>query len=156
MEKQILRNLNTLYISGTAVLLFGVWSLVKTLAQLAYGNVFTEEQLLTMQEIPYLKLVTTMILLVMLAVDLLLRLYVGFTARRIGKGLKKNGAAYLVLAFLMLLLSATGIVSYLLSMNQGELTEQIMGMIVEVTSFCSLLELILSGSRARKLQKHAG
>ena len=96
------------------------------------------------------------IVLIFMVLDLILRLYVGLSAGAESRG-KNKGAAYIVIAIILTLLSMTGIAGiFLRKMN---VPDMIVSLFIEMTSLYAFIELIVSAiilKRYRKILKKAG
>ena len=155
MEKELRRKQVTLVTLGTGVILFGVWSVVKSL--LYYRtNLFADLDTQVEPELlPYM-LATVVIVALFVLADLGIRLKIGRRARAEGMGRRqKNG--YLVLAALIVLVNITGdllgvyaLVKYGISEQSG--LEYVVSVLVDLSSTVLLAELIVTALRVRKLR----
>ena len=164
MEKELRRQQSILSASGTAVALFGVWSVVKTIlfAFLGPSNMNIpkdtanpmEEALSKMNpaDLEIFVLIVLGIALVVMVVDLALRLYVGFSARAEAKG-KKKSVVYLVFVVISLILSVLSVISLLQTTYVTSPLDSIASIVVEATSAFSLISLFVASVRLRKLRK---
>ena len=94
-EVKMRRYQNLLTVSGLGVIMFGVWSVLRTILLLffqqnAVSQAFNDESVTV-------RILSYTILAVMLLADSLSRLFVGLSARAEGFG-KKKGYAYIVFA----------------------------------------------------------
>ena len=159
------RDENTLMVVGSGVILFGIWSVVKALLQgnASFSNMLAEARLedAGLEELGFGDLswlvaaLAAAFVLIALLLDLSIRIFVGMSARAEGRG-KKQGPVYLVLSVLLLALSGVFICSYLIMLFHG--SDQVMdadaAILVELTSFVTLLQMILSAVRVRRA-RHA-
>ena len=86
------RNLNTLVVLGTGVIIFGFWGIIKIIAQAFFGLQIIDPA--DLEGLGPVGVVITMILTAaILSLDVILRLYVGLRARREagGKNLQPSG-----------------------------------------------------------------
>ena len=154
MEKKLRRNQDALMISGLGVMLFAFWSIIKIIITAILDPTGLLQQLSaevdpTFASTNIYLFLVIVILIIYFSLDLGIRLYVGLSARKEGRGqYKKNGrprTAYIVLAFILTLLSAYMI--YQLCSNLA-VTDQpldvIAALIVEITSFFTLVGMIRS------------
>lgn len=169
LDKMLRRYENTLVILGTGVIMYGLWSVAKTVFLLlqearnlrASGALsLAGAQLQGGPEMARLVTVSGwvvfwVIAVVMIGIDIALRLYVGLSARAEGFGTKKRGSGYLVVAGLMAVLSFATAVYTILHIPSGlnDLENNIVTMIVEVTSVIILVEMIRAAWKVKKLRK---
>ncbi|MEE3491954.1 hypothetical protein [Ruminococcus sp.] len=150
-ERKMRRYQNLLTVSGLGVIIFGLWSVLKTILLL-----FMKEGILS--EIPDDTFVRVMFFLILggiLLVDVLIRLYVGLSARAEGFG-KKKGYGYVVIAILMALASLTSLVLIFFDSNEQSIWELIVSVIVEATSLVVTIELLVAAFTVKKLKKELG
>ena len=150
-ERKMRRYQNLLTVSGLGVIIFGLWSVLKTILLL-----FMKEGILS--EIPDDTFVRVMFFLILggiLLIDVLIRLYVGLSARAEGFG-KKKGYGYVVIAILMALASLTSLVLIFFDTNEQSLWELIVSVIVEATSLVVTIELLVAAFTVKKLKKETG
>ena len=155
MEKELRRKQVTLVTLGTGVILFGVWSVVKSLLYFR-TNLFADLDTQAEPELlPYM-LATVVIVALFVLADLGIRLKIGRRARAEGMGRRqKNG--YLILAALIVLVNITGdllgvyaLVKYGISEQSG--LEYVVSVLVDLSSTVLLAELIITVLRVRKLR----
>ena len=79
------RDQNTLVVLGTGVIAFGLWGIIKTIAQVLLGlQLFDPEDVETLG--PAGMVVTIVIIVLLFSFDIFLRLYVGLRAHREANG----------------------------------------------------------------------
>ena len=150
-ERKMRRYRNLLTVSGLGVIIFGLWSVLKTILLL-----FMKEGILS--EIPDDTFVRVMFFLILggiLLIDVLIRLYVGLSARAEGFG-KKKGYGYVVIAILMALASLTSLVLIFFDTNEQSLWELIVSVIVEATSLVVTIESLVAAFSVKMLKKETG
>ena len=150
-ERKMRRYQNLLTVSGLGVIIFGLWSVLKTILLL-----FMKEGILS--EIPDDTFVRVMFFLILggiLLIDVLIRLYVGLSARAEGFG-KKKGYGYVVIAILMALASLTSLALIFFDSNEQSIWELIVSVIVEATSLVVTIELLVAAFTVKKLKKETG
>ena len=156
MEKELRRKQVTLVTLGTGVILFGVWSVVKSLLYFR-TNLFADLDTQVEPELlPYIKLATVVIVALFVLADLGIRLKIGRRARAEGMGRRqKNG--YLILAALIVLVNITGDLLGVYYIVKNGVPEQsgpdyIVSVLVDLSSTALLAELIITVLRVRKLR----
>ena len=156
MEKELRRKQVTLVTLGTGVILFGVWSVVKSLLYFR-TNLFADLDTQVEPELlPYIKLATVVIVALFVLADLGIRLKIGRRARAEGMGRRqKNG--YLILAALIVLVNIIVDVLGVYYMVKNGVPEQsgldyIVSVLVDLSSTVLLAELIVTALRVRKLR----
>lgn len=150
-EVKLRRYQNLLTVSGLGVIVFGLWSVIKTLLVL-----FMQED--TLDDIPdstVIRVIFFAILGVVLLVDLLLRLFVGLSARAEGFG-KKKSVVYIIFAFLLAIVSLVSVVMIFFDMDETSIDELIVSVIVEGTSLIVVIELLVAAFNVKKLKKELG
>ena len=152
LQVRLRKNQNTLVAIGWGVIAFGIWSVIKGVLGAALNTENMTE--LSRQGTPALAAFWVMLGIALL-IDLLLRMYVGRSAIREGKGEKKRWG-YIVFALLMALTSTalTAVSVYFVARNGTESVVQLAAtMIVELTSVITLLELVFSAVKVRRLSR---
>ena len=156
MEKELRRKQVTLVTLGTGVILFGVWSVVKSLLYFR-TNLFADLDTQVEPELlPYIKLVTVVIVALFVLADLGIRLKIGLRARAEGMGRRqKNG--YLILAALIVFVNITGDLLGVYFIVKNGVPEQagldyVVSVLVDLSSTILLAELIITVLRVRKLR----
>lgn len=156
MERQLRRNRNILGISGTAVLLFAVWSVIKVFM---YGylnrNEPVGEELSFLDE--YLQDETVVIAFFiiffgLLVLDIILRVVVCLSARAESRG-KKKGYGYLVVTVILLAFSVWGLFSTLRESFLVDPVDTVISLLLEGSAVFALAEVFLSSVRIKRLTK---
>ena len=150
-EIKMRRYQNLLTVSGLGVIIFGLWTVLKTILLL-----FLQEDMV--DDLPdglfYRVLFFTLIGGVLL-IDFLIRLFVGLSARAEGFG-KKMGYGYIVVAILMALASLASLVMIFFDTADRSILELIVSFIVEATSMIATVELLVAAFTVKKLKKELG
>ena len=157
MERELRRQQSKLAASGLAVIAFGIWSVVKGIILMLLGEAPVDIRVL-MREVdaPVWAFVLVVVLfLIVLNVDLYLRIYVGLSARSEAAG-KKKGAAYLVVACIVLTLSILSIIALFRSAYTDTSGDKVVTFVIEVTSLIALLNMIVASVRVKKIRKALG
>ena len=135
-EIKMRRYQNLLTVSGLGVIIFGLWTVLKTILLL-----FLQEDMV--DDLPdglfYRVLFFTLIGGVLL-IDFLIRLFVGLSARAEGFG-KKKGYGYIVVAILIAIASLASLVLIFFDTADRSILELIVSFIVEATSMIATVEL---------------
>ena len=166
---------------GTGIVIFGVWTIVKTLLTLLTGRyqIFkTAQELSAGSEYFVSPRIFAVLLVIIFAamtfIDIWLRFYVGLHARRDARG-KKAGRLYIIITCLMILGSILLITAniytlatrFMAALAAAEAAAQevvppvnsdisITGVLIELTSLIMMIELVASAGRVRKLGGHSG
>lgn len=157
MEIQLRRNQNSLGIIGTGVVAFGVWSVIK----MTMYFLLSPEELratLNMNRLSKNMMIAVYIALAMiLVIELVLRLYVGFSARAEGRD-REKGNGYIIVAGLLVMLNilcfaGNSMTVYLAS---DSIADMVVSMAIELTSMITLVDLIIAAIRSRKLKRLLG
>lgn len=173
-KMRLRRDENTLTVVGSGVILFGVWTVVKMvlhelnrlpefMAELGADELgFEETGLADMGLDPKLlaTVVAFTVVIIVFLMDLALRVFVGLSARAEGRG-RPQGRLYLILAGMLLLLSGVSFCSYVVTyfLPSDTVVDADAAILVELTSFITLLQMIISAvrvRRARRMEKKRG
>ncbi len=142
LDRYIRKYRSILRVSGLAVIVFGIWSIIKgvlsTLIDTSY--LMIDEKLL----VPVIVIVA-----VVVCVDLAFRLIVGIGAISEGRG-EKRSAAYLVLVGIMILFSMVSLFFTIATSAEKNIIELIVELLVEGTSMFSLIEVMVFSIKLRK------
>lgn len=171
-KREIRKYKDTLIVVGMGVVAFGLWSFIKTLAytvfekneimEIIYENTATMEDVspegIRMINI-FIFVFLCVVLFGLIAADILLRIYIAKNARAEAFGTKmKKKNTYLVIAGIMALVSFFSMVYAPIYIIGGEGTDadsyldMIANVLVEATSFITLMELIFSAVKIRQLR----
>ena len=168
-EKMRLRkDENTLTVVGSGVILFGVWTVVKMvlqeinrfpefMAELGADELgFEETGLADLGLDPNLlaMAVAFTVVIIVYLLDLGLRVFVGLSARAEGRG-RPQGRLYLILAGLLLFLSGLSFSTYVITYfsHSDHVVDADAAILVELTSFITLLQMIISAVRVRRARR---
>ena len=150
-EIKMRRYQNLLTVSGLGVIIFGLWTVLKTILLL-----FLQEAMV--DDLPdglfYRVLFFTLIGGVLL-IDFLIRLFVGLSARAEGLG-KTKGYGYIVVAILIAIASLVSLVLIFFDTADRSILELIVSFIVEATSMIATVELLVAAFTVKKLKKELG
>ena len=151
-SEKIRRDQHTLVILGNGVILFGVWSFVKAILSLW----LTPSVYMQGADPSVGKITIVIAVLIALVVDLLLRFFVGRSARNVGLG-KKTHIAYIGAAVLLMILYviSTGGMFYQFFVQQNNMFESLINLIIDITSFIILLELVIASVKVKRRSRHA-
>lgn len=164
MEAKLRHQQFILSYSGGAVILFGVWGIVKIITNLIlypvdWSDVVGSEQVLEFSPIVYNITLCIMFAVFSLAV-ILIRLYVGLSAIKEGKGLTA-GYFYLFVTALLFIANTLSSIIILYRMFKGEyvndsgtyIKQTIPSVIIELSSQMAFLMVFVASCRARQLKK---
>lgn len=176
IDTKIRKFRDTLITGGFAIIAFGIWTVIKsimeafTILKPMIGNM-TLENLTQVQEEQFKELVESnalfyavmLLILAFLVVDMLLRIYVGLSARAIGlqkkkrNGKERSGIVWLIFGVILTAFNVYSLVVSLVQIRELLQTYSIMhyviSLFVDVTSIFVTAELIFTGFRLRKLTK---
>ena len=162
---------------GLAMVAFGAWTLIRGVLDVAkeLGGVLnnmsyeglTEEEAAAARELIESNAlfygILAMIIAIM-AVDLIIRIYVGLSARAVGLGKKKKngkertGILWLIFGIILAIIGCYSLISSLMSAGQTlqehSVTHFVIQLFVEATSLWVTVELVITGFRLRALTKN--
>jgi hypothetical protein len=167
---------DTMVTGGFAIIAFGIWTVIKciieafTVLQPLLGSLtfetFTEEQaaqIKAMIEDNSLFYSLLLMVLVYLAVDLALRLYVGLSAHAIGlekkkkNGKERNGILWLIFGVILVAFSVYSLIVTFQStadiLQMHSIMYYLISLLADVTSIYVTVEVVVSGFRLRWLTK---
>ena len=150
---QLRKNQDTLKIVGLGVMAFGAWSIVRTIlyTTLQWNSIIENmvEQELSAKTAGIMYIIVSVMIM---AVEIAIRLYIGRSAIAEGKGERKR-SGYIVVAFLIALLNLSLMFSFFMLLGtRTEISlDALVTMFVELTSTVILLEMCQSAIRVRKL-----
>ena len=147
------RNLNTLSILGTGVIVFGFWGIIKIAAEFFLGiDVFNPEDIKDLNELG-LKIVN-ITLFVVLAVDIILRIIVGIKAKREEHG-KKTGRGYLVIILWLVLSSSVNVTAaaWEIITMRAAFFEYFVAIFMELSSLVVSLEVFIAAVSVRRYRR---
>jgi hypothetical protein len=150
-EIKMRRYQNLLVVSGLGVIIFGLWSVLKTIL-LFFLN---EEELDDYPNDPFFRVILFALVAAALLIEFLIRLFVGLSARAEGFG-KKKGYAYIVIAVLLALASLESLVLIFIEADYETIAELVVSVIVEATSLIVTIELMVAAFTVKKLKKELG
>ena len=132
------------------MVLFALWTVLRSIVQIDQLNNIANSEALK-------PLITTV--LVMSLIDLVLKLYVGLSARVEGFG-RKRKRPYLVLGIIIAVLSLIWVIYMLVELPAAislyGLLEPVVTLLVEATVLYAALDLVFSARKVRKLEEEMG
>ena len=152
-EITLRRNQDTLVIVGTGVIIFGIWSLLKTLFALLL-NIGDLYEVILKEETPEGRVAIFIVVTLMLMIDLAFRVSVGLSAIAVARG-KKSRFIFVAGALILAFSSATTVTAQIKGIVTGEEITLISHVTaaVELTSLITLTQLINSAMAIRGIRK---
>ena len=152
VPEKIRRDQHTLVILGNGIIVFGLWSFAKSLLSWFLNPAYYSQQ----TDPTISALAINIMVAIILVVDLLLRLFVGLSARNAGLG-KRAHIAYIGAAVFLLLLNVLSTVGvmYQLTVAGERAFDSIIALIISVTSMAILLDLIVASVKVKIRSRHA-
>ncbi len=156
METEIRRCQQTLYYSGKAFIIFGVWSFIKIFSILylnptIWTDLFEAVDVDVSEYQYFLDLVFGIIMAAVVIIDIWSRLYIGLSAIAESRG-KKKRIYYVILSIVYIILTA---VSYFESMKEKTYSHENVAtsLFIDVTSSIALAAIIVNSWKLRKFRK---
>ena len=151
-QVKLRRYQNLLIVSGSGVIIFGIWSVLK-----AVMLVLSNTQMLTVstEELPdgmIYRVIFYGIFIGFLIFVIVFRLIIGLSARSVGFG-KKNRWFYLILAFGLLFVDLFMVIYEVVIFFTEFLIDTAVAVIVDATSTYTVIELIIASFKVKKLTK---
>ena len=176
IDTKIRKFRDTLITGGFAIIAFGIWTVIKsimeafTILKPMIGNMtlenltqVQEEQLKELIESNALFYALMLLILAFLVVDMLLRIYVGLSARAIGlqkkkrNGKERSGIVWLIFGVILTAFNVYSLVVNLVQIREllqtYSIVNYVISLFVDVTSIFVTAELIVTGFRLRKFTK---
>lgn len=146
---KIRRTQDNLFVLGTSVIVFGLWNLIKFV--IYFFAAFNDIKGTVGEE--YF-LITVIMSWAIFVFSFVLRCFIGFSARAEGKGKRKN-VVYLVFAGMIALVyfCVIAVEGAYLILRHNHIFSMIITLIIDITSFVFLVELIVNSIKIRKLRK---
>ena len=155
LQIQLRKNQDTLKIVGLGVMVFGVWSIVKTiLYTTAQWSSITEEIVVPEANATLAKMVYLVMIAVTMAVEIAVRLYIGRSAIAEGRG-ERRRPGYVIVALLITVVGLTlTVTAFAVPGIRVELNPELLAsLFVEITSAVITFEMCWSAVRVRKLRR---
>ena len=151
-QAQLRRLQDTLAVAGGGVIAFGAWSLAKIALLFALYNEEAVFQLFHFGSGTPMPLVFVVVIFVG-CFDLLIRLFVGLSARAEGHG-EKKGSFYLIVAGFIAVANVASIASLAFGSSVNlSLFDAAMSVAIDTTSFATLILMIRCAVRLRQLNR---
>ena len=165
------RSQNTLIIVGTGIIVFSIWTLIKTVGMtlMNWTDILTELRSVQGLDDPSISdtalfTILMIVLLIYLGGGILLRLFVGLSAIAEGLG-KRRSILYILAAAFMIWSSFSGCLISIAGLLSGETAEEssiilqnrpsVSAMIIELTSLIMMVQMVVSAIRIRWFRKTA-
>lgn len=153
MLRELRRNQNTLLITGVGMVALSLWSIIKTVLFIELDSQTFEALFVELLGEMYEKRLAVYAVFIFLAVDLLLRVYVGLRARKEGRG-HKCGNFYLAVDAFFIVLSIYDIIYYFMPNSiTVSVADSVVTVIFELTSLYTAASLFRAALKVRKLGK---
>lgn len=151
MDAKIRKTRDELRISGKALIVFGIWSILR----LVFYNIMDKKSLQDYifkatgaSDTGSFKVWFT-ITIILLVIDLVFRIYIGCSAVSEGKG-KKKSIVYIVLAFIYVFISVIGDAGYLKTLTLQDFSlAAFSAFFIDATSCIALIVIIVSSISLR-------
>lgn len=161
IHAKIRRHQSILICSGLGVIAFGLWGIVKIIMMWYLDPTAFEELVgfasLTQEEQIYLTVIYAVIA-VLVAADLLIRVYIGRSAVKEGSGQKKR-IFYVIWTAVYLFASVGGDIDTLMELPTEHMVESVTATVIDLTSCFAMLQIIISSIALRRItarQKNKG
>jgi hypothetical protein len=149
---RLLKYRSSLMASGGAMELFTLWTVLRSIVEI-------DNELSTRADTKALMPIVSVLMIVSL-IDLVLKLYVGLSARREALGRNKKKRPYLVLGIIIAALSVVWVI-YILFEFPGACrlygpVYPIVTLAVEATALYAALDLVFSAKKVRQIEEEMG
>lgn len=151
---EIRRHHNQLKITSNGVMILGAWSILKSFLMILSGNDPESAELLSSV---FITIVTGIVFLILVAIDLKIRLVIWRGARdeAYGRRIKNR---YIGMTIFLLFVSGLTLAALVISLFKGseDKTTSLASLLVELTSFVIMCELLNSSFKIRKIRSELG
>ncbi len=151
MDQKLLKSRNDLVVSGMGVIIFGIWSVIKTIMYAILQMRPAWDSIESELRLPVV-IIAILFVVIICSVSLLIRITIGRSAIREGKG-GKSGKLYIALAWVVLTFDVIGALLDLLSFGRSGILDSLAVLAVDVTMIATLVNLLVSAGRSRKLTR---
>ena len=159
------RSQNTLIVVGTGIILFSIWTVVKTLGlvfmlkdeSIAIARKAADKIGISISD-QHLYYIVLAVMLIIMLLFLAVRTYIGRAAISEGRGVRRR-KGYLILAVILIIINTVAVTAnYLLPESQeylGELStnNSMPALIIEVTSMIMMVEMVFAAVRLRRARR---
>ncbi len=163
MERQLRRYQNLLICVGTGIIMFGFWSLIKgVLFMFLYKDELREFLVAvgtTEEELGFAIPIIYIVFGVLIMIDLSLRMIVGSSARKEGRGQDgRNRFAHLIVGVILAIMAISFLIGdiYNFEENFRDIFDGIVTTAIDVTSVVMVVELFVAGVKVKYLKKKIG
>ncbi|MCR5653137.1 MAG: hypothetical protein K6F88_04980 [Ruminococcus sp.] len=149
MEAKIRRTQDNLFVLGTSVIAFGLWNLIKFTVYFFFNS----DDIKQAVDEKYF-IFSIIVTWVMFFISFLLRCFIGISARAEGKG-KRKSVLYLVFTGIIMSVYFLIIVfeTFFFIFQLEHIFTMVVTLIIDITSFMFLLELMINSIRIRHLRR---
>lgn len=156
---------NVLSTAGFGVIAFGIWSIIRVVLRVAFSRQAQPDidpnELDSMisqpgDDVKTFLLVLLILVIVFSAIEIALRLFVGLSARSEGRG-KKKSIAYVIVAGILIPYYVISVIYNFMSFDYvNGIVDNIISMIMDITSTIALIEVFVAAIRIRVMRKKYG
>ena len=156
---------NVLSTAGFGVIAFGIWSIIRVVLRVAFSRQAQPDidpnELDSMisqsgDDVKTFLLVLLILVIVFAAIEIALRLFVGLSARSEGRG-KKKSIAYVIVAGILIPYYVISVIYNFMSFDYvNGIVDNIISMIMDITSTIALIEVFVAAIRIRVMRKKYG
>lgn len=151
MQSYLRRCQDMLSAGGKGVIFFGIWNVIKVIMYFVMAR-DTMSATFKRVDAEGLEWIVILIMAVMIGISLAFRVFVGRSAIKESRETKKK-YAYIIIAFIMLAASAASIILNFQNLLALRILSFIVEELVEVTSFVTILEVIIYGIKIKKVRQ---
>lgn len=148
----IQKNRFSLLCSGNALIIFTFWTIIRSIIQVYH--ILPENYHLGTVSL----MTVALMVLASCSIDLVLKVFVGLSAKAEGRG-KKKSSVYIVLGILLAVLTAMELITLTPSLTDERLNNSVLSVIISIavdaTVLFAELDLVVSAIRVRKIEKAA-
>lgn len=156
LEAELRKQQSTLICSGIAIILFGVWSIIRIILMFY----FDADHLYNLFDIDYsfygesVKKLVVIMVLILLFLDLIARTYIGLAAIKEGSGELSKRITYIVVAVVCMAIAVTTDVTSIVSFFiEDKDYDALISAIVDISIHIATVELVVAAIKARIISK---
>lgn len=152
MDAAIRKNQNILVSSGMAVMLFGLWSIIRfflliLIDPMELQNILGDKIDDSLAEIVFFGIIGFVML-----IDMLIRIYVGMAAIRLGRGGIWKRRFPIITALYAYITIHSLIVSFITANDAKEIVNSVISAVIDLTVVVALILILISTYKLKKIQ----
>jgi hypothetical protein len=160
MQKDYRKYSDNLIVSGTAVMFFGIWSMIKEIMMLLLGQSRYFDYIPAKDDPAYFETAASayVVFALMVILTVLARIYVGMNARWIGAG-KRCHKRFLALSIFMLILNVGSVIEMLISGGYSTYysgLDAVATALLDITAVYCMADMLWAVHKINEIRRYKG